>query len=334
MLENQTRKAERRMKRTIKKSATADSINLMEAFAEFIEEKEAQNKSAATIHNYKQSFEKYCAFNEFDDNTGIEEADQKAFLHWVNTMAQDLPPTTVNHYLRDVRTFLNWCMDEDRAYIEKRFKMKELSVQDTKPKAFSDDDIALLMEKPNRKADFVEWRTYVIVCWIMDNGARAQTICCVKRKDIDLKKKTITYAHTKNKKAQVVGMSDTLKTILKDYIRKWRYGADDEDYLFPNIGDEQLTTNALRCAFKRYCKDRGVEQHNIHGLRHTFSLDYVRNGGNQFKLQKILGHSTMEMTRRYVNLAAADITSDYDRFSPLATTKKKASRTKNIKESD
>ena len=41
------------MKRTIKKSATADSINLMEAFAEFIEEKEAQNKSAATIHNYK-----------------------------------------------------------------------------------------------------------------------------------------------------------------------------------------------------------------------------------------------------------------------------------------
>lgn len=117
MLENQARKAERRMKRTIKKSATADSINLMEAFAEFIEEKEAQNKSAATIHNYKQSFEKYCAFNEFDDNTGIEEADQKAFLHWVNTMAQDLTPTTVNHYLRDVRTFLNWCMDEDRAYV-------------------------------------------------------------------------------------------------------------------------------------------------------------------------------------------------------------------------
>ena len=188
------------MKRTIKKSATADSINLMEAFAEFIEEKEAQNKSAATIHNYKQSFEKYCAFNEFDDNTGIEEADQKAFLHWVNTMAQDLTPTTVNHYLRDVRTFLNWCMDEDRAYIEKRFKMKELSVQDTKPKAFSDDDIALLMEKPNRKADFAEWRTYVIVCWIMDNGARAQTVCCVKMEDIDLKKKTITYAHTKNKR--------------------------------------------------------------------------------------------------------------------------------------
>ena len=80
-------------------------------------------------------------------------------------------------------------MDEDRAYIEKRFRMKELSVQDTKPKAFSDDDIALLMEKPNRKADFAEWRTYVIVCWIMDNGARAQTVCCVKMEDIDLKKK-------------------------------------------------------------------------------------------------------------------------------------------------
>ena len=65
-------------------------------------------------------------------------------------------------------------------------------------------------------------------------------------------------------------------------------------------------------------------------VHHTFSLYYIRNNGNQFKLQKILGHSTMEMTRRYVNLAAADITSDYDRFSPLANAKRKTSRARAI----
>ena len=118
------------------------------------------------------------------------------------------------------------------------------------------------------------------------------------------------------------------------YIRKWRYDAKEDEYLFPSIGNEQLTGSGLRCAFKRYCLKRGVKQYNVHGLRHTFSLYYIRSNGNQFKLQKILGHSTMEMTRRYVNLAAADITSDYDRFSPLANAKRKASRARVIHRTD
>lgn len=322
------------MKRAIQKSTMADTIGLLEAFEEFIEEKEAQNKSPKTIHNYRQTFEAFCRFNEFDRNTGIEAVTRKVFLDWVNDMAQDKSPVTVNHYLRDVRVFLYWCMDDDHHYIEKPFKMKEMSMQETKPKVFSDEDLARLMEKPNLKADFPEWRTYAIVCWIMDNGSRTETVCCAKMGDVDFKNKTITYAHTKNRKAQVVGMSDALSGILKEYIRKWRYDAKDDEYLFPSIGNEQLTGSGLRCAFKRYCLSRGVKQHNVHGLRHTFSLYYIRNNGNQFKLQKILGHSTMEMTRRYVNLAAADITSDYDRFSPLANAKRKASRARVVHRTD
>lgn len=322
------------MKRAIQKSTMADTIGLLEAFEEFIEEKEAQNKSPQTIHNYRQTFEAFCKFNGFNRNTSVECVNRKVFLDWVNDMAQDKQPVTVNHYLRDVRVFLNWCMDDDHRYIEKPFKMKEMSMQDVKPKSFSDDDIALLMEKPDLKADFPEWRTYAIVCWIMDNGSRTETVCCAKMRDVDFKNKMITFSHTKNRKAQVVGMSDALSGILKEYIRKWRYDAKVDEYLFPNIGGEQLTGSGLRCAFKRYCLNRGVKQHNVHGLRHTFSLYYIRNNGNQFKLQKILGHSTMEMTRRYVNLAAADITSDYDRFSPLANAKRKASRTRVIQRSD
>ena len=206
------------MKRAIQKSTMADTIGLLEAFEEFIEEKEAQNKSPKTIHNYRQTFEAFCRFNEFDRNTGIEAVTRKVFLDWVNDMAQDKSPVTVNHYLRDVRVFLYWCMDDDHHYIEKPFKMKEMSMQETKPKAFSDEDLARLMEKPNLKADFPEWRTYAIVCWIMDNGSRTETVCCAKMGDMDFKNKTITYAHTKNRKAQVVGMSDALSGILKEYI--------------------------------------------------------------------------------------------------------------------
>lgn len=228
------------MKRAIQKSTTADTIGLLEAFEEFIEEKEAQNKSPQTIHNYRQTFEAFCKFNGFDRHTSVESVNRKVFLDWVNDMAQDKKPVTVNHYLRDVRVFLNWCMDDDHHYIEKPFKMKEMTMQDTKPKAFCDEDMARLMEKPNLKADFPERRTYAIVCWIMDNGSRTETVCCAKMSDVDFKNKTITFSHTKNRKAQVVGMSDALSSILKEYIRKWRYDVGGDAWLFPNIGGEQL----------------------------------------------------------------------------------------------
>ncbi|MFH2203826.1 MAG: site-specific integrase, partial [Elusimicrobiota bacterium] len=54
-----------------------------------------------------------------------------------------------------------------------------------------------------------------------------------------------------------------------------------------------------------------------HTLRHTFATQYIRNGGDPFSLQAILGHSTLEMVRNYVNLASRDVMVQHRKFSPL-----------------
>lgn len=54
-------------------------------------------------------------------------------------------------------------------------------------------------------------------------------------------------------------------------------------------------------------------------LRHSFAVLYVRNGGDSFSLQAILGHSTLEMTRQYVNLARRDVAEQHKKFSPVAS---------------
>jgi integrase/recombinase XerD len=57
---------------------------------------------------------------------------------------------------------------------------------------------------------------------------------------------------------------------------------------------------------------------SLHAFRHTFAVNYLRRSGSVFHLQKVLGHSTLEMTRRYANLVTADLQPVHERVSLLS----------------
>ena len=297
-----------------------------EAFQEFIAQKEAKNLSSSTLRNYEQSYTYFMEFHGFDENTLLTEVKASHFFQWMNTLKLDgVRPTSINHYLRDTRAFFYWCMEQ--SYIEEQFQIPTVKGQEEPPKLFDDEDLELLLEKPKPNDSFTIWRTWVIVNWVLATGNRAATICEVKKAHVDFSKKEIVLGHTKNKKAQIVPLSPALETVLKEYIRKFQIGT----YLFPNVGDEQLTTNALAHSFSRYCKDRGVERTNIHGLRHNFAKIMAKNGYSPYKLQAILGHSSQAMTQHYIKLFSEDLKEDYEAFSPLDSIKKGARRTNKIK---
>lgn len=319
-------------KRTIKKSSDANKVLLDTAFEEFIAEKEAHNLSDATIESYEQSFKK---FKNILEDHSLDSINQSTIYKWIALMKHDgIKYTSINHYLRDIRTFLNWCMAIDREYIKPKFKIELLKGQEEALKTFTVEEQELLIEKPRKKDTFAEWRTWAIVNYVLGTGNRASTVCNIKINDINFSKREIVLTHTKNNKAQIIPLSSSLETVLKEYIRIWRKDANPNAYLFCNVGEDQLTTNALRHSFGRYCESRGVDKTNIHGLRHSFAKGWIKNNGNTFALQKMLGHSTLDMTRKYVNLFSEDIKEDFDTFNPLDNLKKSVSRRKSVKRSD
>ena len=113
--------------------------------------------------------------------------------------------------------------------------------------------------------------------------------------------------------------------ILKEYLR-FRRG-EETDPLFCDITGGPLTENGLRKAIVRYNMSRGVQKTSIHLFRHTFARKYLIDcGGDAFTLQKILGHSTLDMTKHYCAVFNADIIKNFDNFSPLAQMWKKDTR--------
>lgn len=323
------------VKRKVKRTSELEEISLKEAFDEFLYEKEVTNLAPSTIANYEQTYRIFCDFfNLQPEETPVNEIGLDYFYKWINTLKQEgAKVTTINHYIRDMRVFIYWCQKPERSYIEIPYKIPTIQGQEEQIKLFSDEELEMLLEHPNKNDGFTTWRSWAIVNWVLATGNRAATICDIRLTDIDYTRKEITLHHTKNKKASTIPLSTTLESSIKEYIRIWRSETDINGWLFPNIGEEQLTTNALRLSFGKYCKDRGVEHTNIHGLRHNFAKGWVRNNGNLFQLQKILGHSTLEMTRKYVRLFNEDLKEDFDVFNPLDNIKKNSRRKQTIQKS-
>ena len=92
-----------------------------------------------------------------------------------------------------------------------------------------------------------------------------------------------------------------------------------------------MTENALKLSMRDYNLGRGVKKTSVHALRHTFAKLWICNNGDVFRLQKMLGHSTLDMTRKYVNLFSTDLKKDFDEYSPLDKLVRKRRKTHTVK---
>ena len=166
-----------------------------------------------------------------------------------------------------------------------------------------------------------------IVNFLLNCGSRAATVRAIQIRDVDLDGGVVFYRHTKNRKAQVIPLCSPMVAILREYGR-YR-GGEPTDYLFCTETGTQLTENGLRQSIARYNTRRGVQKTSIHLFRHTFARKYLIDcGGDAFTLQKLLGHSTLAMTKHYCAIYDADLTKNYDNFSPLAQMKASGAKIK------
>lgn len=220
-------------------------------------------------------------------------------------------PISINFYISQIRVFVYWLVKNGHC---ERFDIKKIKTQEPQLKTLSDEEITTLLKKPAINCNFVTYRSWVIINFILATGARASTVMNVMVDDIDFYNKEIRYSHLKNKQTAIVPMSITLEKVLKTYFNTWDLG---KGYLFPDKYGGKLTLNALEQSLRKYTKRRGLKYKGAHSLRHTFARAFVMNGGNAFVLQRLLTHTDLEMTKKYVRLFDGDLHKNFDNLCPL-----------------
>ena len=112
-------------------------------------------------------------------------------------------------------------------------------------------------------------------------------------------------------------LSASLASAMTEYIRMWRYDAKEEDYVFCNIAAQKMTVHTFQQSFKKYAHSRGTAISSLKGGWSTFAKGWVLNGGDAFHLQKMMLHSNITTTKKYVDMYGADLQKDFEKFNPL-----------------
>ena len=161
-------------------------------------------------------------------------------------------------------------------------------------------------------------RNRAIILLLLDTGVRASELCGLAIHHADLNNKRILVMGKGSKERALPISPRTTKTL-------WRYlttEQKDEQVnapLFLGSHGDPLNRDALLKLLIRLGVKAGVQRCHPHRFRHTFAVNFLRNGGNAFELQMALGHTTLQMVQTYLALAQAqaDLDAAHRRASPV-----------------
>jgi site-specific recombinase XerD len=207
-----------------------------------------------------------------------------------------LAPTSVHSRLRAVYAFLNFLIQDDVLHPDLLKRKLRIKLPDSLPRAIDPEDIKQLL------AVLKVPRDRALILTLLRTGMRIGELLNTRVQDLNLKEHCIEiFEAQKNRVGRVVYLSKDAQAALK----KWLKLKDSQtNYLFYGHRGRPLCYEAARAVFKRIL-DKAQLSHkpySLHCLRHTFASEMLNGGMSLQSLQELLGHSDIEMTRRYARL--------------------------------
>ena len=145
-------------------------------------------------------------------------------------------------------------------------------------------------------------RDRAMIMILLRTGMRIGELLNTKTQDLHLRDRKIDiYESEKNRLGRVVYLSDDAMSAVKAWfsIREVH-----KDFLFYAQGRNTMSYSTARQIFENYLKRAGLTHkgHSLHALRHTFASELLNAGMRIECLQPLLGHSSLDVTRRYARL--------------------------------
>jgi len=269
------------------------------SFSQFVRERQfLSNVSPSTLEWYKHSFK--WLHTEAPSQDELKDA-------VLRMREKGLKATGCNSAIRAINAYLKWSGSS--------LKISQLKEPQLVLPTFTAQQVRLLVTwKPKNK---YQRRLHLLILFLLDTGCRISEALNLRVREIDFENLLVTL-DGKGRKQRVVPFSFELRKAMFRYCHECSRTPDS--LLFANRTQTKLGRRNVLRDVKVVCRRLGFNPpaRTLHAFRHTFAVNYLRKGGSVFHLQKVLGHSTLEMTRRYANLMTEDLQKIHEQVSLLS----------------
>jgi integrase/recombinase XerD len=238
---------------------------------------------------------------------------------YAKPQANTLSPHTVNSYLRALRAAWNGWVAEGLLETSPFSKTMIPKVPKKAIPTFSGEQLANFFDAIDTSTT-EGFRDYTLFLTYLDTLARLSEITGLEMSNLDLNGH-IAKVSGKGGKERLVVFGVRVQRCLWRYIKQFRPepALPKYDLVFLTRDGYPLTKNRVEQAMKGYGRKANIVgvRCSPHTLRHTGCLLWLRRGGDIFTLQRLTGHSSLEVLKGYLNLAQLDIVVGHQRYSPI-----------------
>ena len=282
----------------------------------FLIDRRSQGLSPETISFYTKKLKYFLRYCEGQALTQVSQLTSDLIRRYILELSETHNPGGVHACFRPLRTLLYWIEDEEimpQGWKNpiRRVKAPKLPTEPIEP--ISVEDINLLLK--TCESNYSGVRDKAMMLGLLDTGARAKEFLNINLEDIELATGSVLIRQGKGRKPRLVFLGRKSIRAIRAYLRARH---DNNPALWVSIHGDRMTYAALRCLLRRRAQLIGLKDiPTPHDFRRAFALVMLRNGVDIFALQKLMGHSDLQVLRRYLAQTDQDIQTAHMRGSPV-----------------
>jgi len=283
---------------------SAGPLTLGRAVELFLAAKAAEGAAAKTLEWYRMILDRMV--RSLGTARPVDDLAPAELRAWLLDLRATLSPISVAGYVRTLKCFGNWLAAEELAPAAGLRSLRKPRVPAKLVEPVADDAMRRLLAAAGV-------RDRAILLLLLDTGLRVSEAAALRLGD--LRPDGTLKVRGKGSKERIVPVGSTARQAIIRYLGQRSQGRPDDALFLGRKGE--ISARGLQHMVRRLKGRVGMTGRlSPHSLRHTFARSYLVNGGDVFSLQRILGHATLDMVKRYVALADADLVARHSVASP------------------
>jgi integrase/recombinase XerD len=274
-----------------------------------------EGKSRKTLEVYRVAFGDLIGYVGDVEVTDLKAGDVRRWI--AHKLDGGYSKTTVNIRLRALRACFNWLYREGQLQANPFEHVRQLRTPRQYPRVLSEAQVLALLKAARQSKTWVGKRNLTMVLTFLDGMLRLRELIDLELADVNLQARSLRVRHGKGDRERIVYIGRRLTRAMRDWLvdRGHVVGCDN---IFTSRSGERLDPRNVQRILGRLGAKAGIEARvSPHVLRHTGATLFIRNGGDAFSLQQLLGHSSITTTQIYVHMAGTALREAHAKASPV-----------------